>query len=92
MKITQSGIFKKKAKKLSHQQKLQLDNAIRTIIDNTNVGEKKKGDLQDVYVYKFKIDNTLYLAAYRFSSDSLDLIMFGPHENYYRDLKNYLYS
>jgi mRNA interferase RelE/StbE len=30
------------------------------------------------------------LLSYRFIDDDLELIMIGPHENYYRDLKNYL--
>lgn len=33
----------------------------------------------------------MYLLAYRcIKDDSLELIMIGPHENYYRDLKTYL--
>ncbi|MBA3017880.1 MAG: type II toxin-antitoxin system RelE/ParE family toxin, partial [Desulfobacteraceae bacterium] len=28
--------------------------------------------------------------SYRFVGADLELIMIGPHENYYRDLKNYL--
>ncbi|MBW2664380.1 MAG: type II toxin-antitoxin system RelE/ParE family toxin [Deltaproteobacteria bacterium] len=31
-----------------------------------------------------------YLLSYRFVGADLELIMIGPHENYYRDLKNYL--
>ncbi|WP_353805755.1 type II toxin-antitoxin system RelE/ParE family toxin [Desulfobacter sp.] len=33
-----------------------------------------------------------YLLAYRFVGDDLELIMIGPHENYYRDLKSYIKS
>jgi hypothetical protein len=43
-----------------------------------------------VYVYKFRIDNILFLLAYNYSPENLKLIMFGPHENYFRDLKIYL--
>ena len=35
-------------------------------------------------------ENSSYLLSYRFVGADLELIMIGPHENYYRDLKNYL--
>lgn len=90
MKIIQSRIFERKVKKLSRLQKAQLDEAIREIIQNPSTGERKKGDLRMVNVYKFRIDNTLYLLAYIYTPERLELIMLGPHENYYKDLKNYL--
>jgi len=43
-----------------------------------------------VYIHKFKIKTTQYLLSYRRMKDGLELIMIGPHENYYRDLKSYL--
>ncbi len=90
MKALQSGIFKRKVKKLHKREKLQLDEAIRHIMEAPESGEENKGDLRQVRVYKFKIDETMYLIAYRHSEEMLELIMFGPHENYYRDLKQYL--
>ncbi|MFH1038729.1 MAG: type II toxin-antitoxin system RelE/ParE family toxin [PVC group bacterium] len=35
---------------------------------------------------------TQYLLAYRFVGNNLELIMIGPHENYYQDLSGYLKS
>ena len=90
MKIIQSRSFEQKVKKLSKQDKLALDNQIRTIAEDPSIGEEKKGDLRGVHVHKFKIKTTLYLLSYRLISDDLELIMIGPHQNYYRDLKNYL--
>jgi hypothetical protein len=37
-----------------------------------------------------KIETAEYLLAYRMVGEDLELIMIGPHENYYRDLKKYL--
>ena len=54
--------------------------------------EGKKGDLRGVFVHKFKIHSTQYLLAYRFVGGNLELIMIGPHENYYRDLSGYMKS
>ena len=90
MKIIQSYLFERKVKKLSKPQKAQLDEAIVEILRNPATGDQKKGDLKMVFVYKFHIDNTLFLLAYSFNPEVLELIMLGPHENYYKDLKNYL--
>ena len=90
MRVIQSRLFERKVKKLSKHQKAQLDEAVRKILNDPSIGEKKKGDLKTVFIYKFKIDQNLFLLAYEFTSESLNLIMLGPHENYYRDLKKYL--
>jgi mRNA interferase RelE/StbE len=90
MKIIQSRSFERKVKKFSKQDKLLLDNQIRAIAEDPSIGEEKKGDLRGVHVHKCKIKTILYLLSYRLMGDYLELIMIGPHENYYRDLKNYL--
>ena len=92
MKILQSRSFEKKTKRLTKKQKNILDKQIRKILDNPIIGQEKKGDLRGIYVHKFKIETTQHLLSYRFVGDALELIMIGPHENYYRDLKIYLKS
>lgn len=90
MKILQSRSFEKRVKKFNKVQKLILDEQIKLIIDSPEIGTEKKGDLREVLVHKFKIQTIQYLLAYRFNEDFLELIMIGPHQNYYRDLKKYL--
>jgi mRNA interferase RelE/StbE len=90
MKIYQSRSFEQKVKKMSKQEKDALDEEIRRIAANPQIGEEKKGDLRAVFVHKFKFKTTQYLIAYRKVVDDLELVMVGPHENYYRDLKQYL--
>ena len=90
MKIFQSRSFEKTVKKLLPVEKNTLDQEIRIIAENPSVGEEKKGDLKGVFVHKFKLKTAQYLLAYRKSGGDLELIMIGPHENYYRDLKQYL--
>jgi mRNA interferase RelE/StbE len=92
MKIYHSRLFEKKTKKMSKAEKGALDREIRIIAENPNIGEEKKGDLKGVFVHKFKLKTTLYLLAYRKAGVDLELIMIGPHENYYRDMKGYLKS
>jgi len=90
MKIIQSRSFEQQIKKFNHTQKMELDEQIKLIVENPSIGTEKKGDLREVYVHKFKIKTIQYLLAYRFDEERLELIMIGPHQNYYRDLKKYL--
>jgi mRNA interferase RelE/StbE len=90
MKIIQSRSFERKVKKFTKREKKKLDEEIRKIVDNPSIGSEKKGELRGVFVHKFKIQTSQYLLAYRFLGENLKLIMIGPHENYYRDLKSYL--
>jgi mRNA-degrading endonuclease RelE of RelBE toxin-antitoxin system len=90
VKIYQSRSFEKKIKKMSKSEKDSLDHEIRKIPEEPNIGEEKKGDLRGVFVHKFKVKTTQYLLAYRKVGGDLELVMVGPHENYYRDLKQYL--
>jgi len=63
--------------------------AIKEIANQPDLGEKKVGDLDYLRVYKFKMINQLTLLAYSYEEDRLvlELLMFGSHENFYRDLK-----
>ena len=90
MIILQSRSFERKVKKFTKREKNTLNEQIRRIMDNPFIGSEKKGDLRGVYVHKFKLQTVQYLMAYRFVGEDLELVMIGPHENYYRDLKSYL--
>ena len=90
MEIIQSRSFENKVKRFSKKQKNALDKQIRKILDSPSIGQEKKGDLRGVFVFKFKIETIQYLLSYRVIENTLELIMIGPHENYYRDLSSYL--
>lgn len=90
MEIRQSKSFGRSVKKFTQKEKTELDRQIRTLSEHPGIGEEKKGDLKGVYVHKFKIGNKRLLLSYRLADGCLELIMIGPHENYYRDLKQYL--
>lgn len=89
LSVVQSHSFKKAVKKLHKNQKADLDNAVRAILANPNLGEQKVGDLSSVRVYKFKMLKQLTLLAYQIDDGQLvlTLLMFGTHENFYRDVK-----
>jgi len=92
MKIFQSRSFERRVKKFSKQEKEILDGEVKNIAEKPTIGTEKKGDLRGVFVHKFKIKTIQYLLSYRIAGNALELIMIGPHENYYRDLKSYLKS
>lgn len=50
MKIYQSSSFAKKVKKSKAKQKQHLDNAVKEIIFDPQVGIEKKGDLKGFFV------------------------------------------
>jgi mRNA-degrading endonuclease RelE of RelBE toxin-antitoxin system len=90
MAIYQSKSFAQRVKKMRKQEKEILDQEVQRIAQNPSIGEEKKGDLTGVFVHKFKIETAQYLLAYRKIDPDLELVMIGPHENYYRGLKQYL--
>ena len=90
MKIIQSPLFARKIKRFFDFEKKELDKQVKLITENPGIGEEKKGDLKGILIRKFKITTKQYLLAYRIKGDVLELITIGSHENYYRDLKNYL--
>jgi mRNA-degrading endonuclease RelE of RelBE toxin-antitoxin system len=92
MKVLQSRSFERKVKKFSKTQKLKLDEQVKLIVEDPAIGSEKKGDLRGICVYKFKMKTIQYLLAYRIVDENFELIMIGPHQNYYRDLKKYLKS
>ena len=90
MKIYQSRSFEKRIRRMHKQEKEVLDREIRNISEDTSIGEEKRGDLRGIFVHKFRIKAAEYLLAIRMVGEDLELIMMGPHENYYRDLTKYL--
>lgn len=85
--LLQMPAFKKAYKKLHGNEKAKVDEAIKAIIENPNLGEQKKGDLSDTFVYKFKIHHQEILLAYEWDRKQRLLLALGVHENFYRDLK-----
>jgi mRNA-degrading endonuclease RelE of RelBE toxin-antitoxin system len=85
--IKQMPAFKRSYKKLHKQEKSKVNEAIREIIENPGIGEEKKGDLANVYVYKFKIHQQEIPLAYEWNPKLRLLLALGVHENFYRDLK-----
>ncbi len=87
--LRQTRRFARAYKKLHDNVAADVDAATEVVADNPSVGERKKGDLADLFVYKFRSQNQLYLLGYTVD-DGVRLVYLeavGPHENFYRDLK-----
>ncbi len=94
MKIKQSNLFKQVYKKLHKNQLIIVNENIKLIMDNLEIGELKIGDLAGIRVHKFKYNNHLYLLAYKYTEvmDLLYLMSIGEHENFYNKLKKHFRS
>jgi mRNA interferase RelE/StbE len=85
--LQQTRRFARAYKKLHDNVAADVDNATDVVAKNPKVGERKKGDLSDLFVYKFRSQGQLYLLGYTVD-DGIHLVYLeavGPHENFYRD-------
>jgi mRNA-degrading endonuclease RelE of RelBE toxin-antitoxin system len=87
--LKQTRRFARAYKKLHDHVAADVDDATAVVAADPTVGERKKGDLADLFVYKFRSQNQLYLLGYTVD-DEVRLVYLeaiGPHENFYRNLK-----
>ncbi len=87
MRIEQKPTFRRAYKKLHPNQRADVDQAIRTIISQPEIGEEKRGDLHGVFIHKSECVNQQYLLAYEWKAEWRLLLALGLHENFYRNLK-----
>ena len=88
MQILVSPSFERAIKKLHANQKKSLYKAVKAIDLEPEIGDPKVGDLEGIFVFKFKLVDQQWLLAYRvISAKKLKLLLIGPHENFYRELK-----
>jgi mRNA-degrading endonuclease RelE of RelBE toxin-antitoxin system len=87
--VLQTRRFGRQYKKLHPNVVTDVDNAVASIAADPRMGERKKGDLAELRVWKFRSQGQIYLLGYT-TDDAVRLIYLeavGPHENFYRDLK-----
>ena len=92
MKVLQSRLFAKTVKRIHKLEKNLLDDAIKKLMTQPELGDLKTGDLNGVRVYKFQVKSSRMLLAYRYQELELVLMLlsYGTHENFYRNLKKSL--
>ena len=86
--LRQTRRFARAYKKLHDNVAADVDAATDVVASNPDIGERKKGDLADLLVYKFRSQSQPYLLGYTVDVDVrlVYLEAVGPHENFYRDL------
>lgn len=87
--VKQTRRFARQYKKLQDNTAIDVDLAVDAVQQNPEIGEKKKGDLATLQVFKFRSGGQFYLLGYT-REENIRLIYLeavGPHENFYRDLK-----
>ena len=87
--VRQTRRFARQYKKLHNNTAADVDAAVKKVTQSPKIGDRKRGDLATLYVYKFHSTGQLYLLGYTLD-DSVRLVYLeavGPHENFYRDLK-----
>lgn len=87
--VRQTRRFSRQYKKLHDNLAADVDTAVEEIAENPNIGDRKKGDLAQLVVYKFRSQGQLYLLGYTIEQEVrlIYLEAVGPHENFYRDIK-----
>ena len=90
--VQQTRRFARTYKKLTNATLIaDTDTAVASVAQNPDVGERKKGDLAQLWVHKFRSNGQLYLLGYS-REDAVRLIYLeaiGPHESFHRDLKRH---
>lgn len=73
---------------------LEIEIRVAEVCNNPNIGQQKLGDLQGVFVYKFRFNTQEYLMANQFDNFAcaieitwIEFCQIGPHENFYTQLK-----
>ena len=87
--VFQTRRFLRQYKKLNDNTAKDVDSAVVQIADKPVIGEKKKADLSELWVFKFRSGGQLYLLGYSIDG-GLRLVYLesiGSHENFYRDIK-----
>ncbi|MBP6707696.1 MAG: type II toxin-antitoxin system RelE/ParE family toxin [Candidatus Accumulibacter sp.] len=87
--LRQTRRFARAYKKLHDNVAADVDAATEVVAENPAIGERKRGDLADLFVYKFRSQNQLYLLGFTVDAGVrlVYLEAVSPHENFYRDLK-----
>ena len=88
--VLQSRRFSRQYKKLNDNVAADVDRAVVQIAKAPAIGERKKGDLANLRVHKFRSQGQLYLLGYSVDEGIclVYLEAIGPHENFYRDFKH----
>jgi len=94
MRITYKKAFAQFVKKAPKPLQLAIEIRVAEVCNNPRIGQQKLGDLQGMFIYKFRFNAQEYLMAYQFDHFAgelkitwIEFCQIGPHENFYTQLK-----
>jgi len=82
-KVVQTKVFVRLLKKVHPNEKKAIDRVVKKIFDAPEKGDRKKGNLAGVYTQTFSMHGAQFRLAYRFDEKIIELVSFGPRENFY---------
>lgn len=85
----------KKYKKTNRKLYEKIDFCIKEILKNPYYGSMKSGDLKGIYSVDIYYSGVNYELAYKIhydeNGDKIIVLLFGTRENFYKELKRYLF-
>ncbi|MGH7357943.1 MAG: type II toxin-antitoxin system RelE/ParE family toxin [Candidatus Rokuibacteriota bacterium] len=89
--VVEAPRFSKPKRRLAGRSQREVDEVVKSLLENPLRGEPKTGALKGVRVVKFKISSQPFLLADQFDAkrNLLEALNVAPHENFYRDLQRY---
>jgi len=85
MRLVETSKLKRLRKKLrQEQEKAELKNAIKGIMEYPYSGEKLKGELRELLSVSYSVKEQSRRLIYKAEKDTIILFSFGPREGIYK--------
>ena len=85
MRLVETSKFKRLRKKLKQEQeRVELKNAIKSIVEDTYSGKKLKGELRELLSFSYSVKGQSRSLIYKVEKDTIILFSFGPREGIYK--------
>lgn len=85
MRLVETSKFKRLRKKLKEEQeRTELKEAIKYIVDNPYSGKKLKGELRELISHSYAVKGQSCRLIYKMDEDTIVLLSFGPREGIYK--------
>ena len=85
MRLVETSKFKRLRKKLrQEQEKDELKNAIKKILEDPSSGKKLKGEFKELLSFDYSVKGQSKRLIYKKEKDTIILFSFGPREGIYK--------
>lgn len=85
MRLVETSKFKRLRKKLKQEQeKVELKNVIKRIVEDPYSGKKLKGEFRELLSFSYSVKGQSRRLIYKAEKDTIILFSFGPREGIYK--------